>query len=266
MAGLIANARMYAATPSVADAWGRLFAAVATRSGVPLEVIAHNAPAPLDALWARRDMGAVFMCGWPFRRTDPPPAPVAAPVPEDEDGPVYRTDFIARTDGPIRRLEDAFGGVMAWTAEGSHSGWNAPRRLLADHAGGGALFARTIGPVVTPRGAIEAVLSGEADVAPLDGYFHALLRRHEPETAAKLRIVARTVPAPIPLLVASREAPAEAVDCLRRALVSLHGDEEGRALLAPLALSRFAEVDPEAYALTERWTAEAEAAGYPRIA
>lgn len=266
MTTLIANARMYAATPEVSAAWARLFEAVAERAGVPLEVIAHKAPAPLDALWARGDMGAVFMCGWPFRRADPQPVPVAAPVPEDEDGPIYRTDLVACADGPVERLEDAFGGVMAWTVEGSHSGWNAPRRLLADHARGGALFARTVGPVVTPRGAIEAVLSGDADVAPLDSYFHALLRRHEPETAAKLRTVARTAPAPIPLLVASPGASMGAVGALRGAFAALHEEEACAALLEALALRRFATVLAEDYAVAETWAAEAEAAGYPRIA
>lgn len=266
MTSLIANARMYAATPEVSAAFARLFDAVAFRAGVPLEVVEHKAPAPLDALWARGDMGAVFMCGWPFRRADPQPLAVAAPVAEGEDEAVYRTDLIARADGPVEKLEDAFGGVMAWTVEGSHSGWNAPRRLLADHANGGALFAHTIGPVITPRGAIEAVLSGAADLAPLDSYFHALLRRHEPETAARLRVVARTEPAPAPLLVASPGASPGAIGGLRGAFAALHEEEEGRALLAPLALSRFAVPNVDDYALTERWAAEAEAAGYPRIA
>ncbi|WP_211907375.1 phosphate/phosphite/phosphonate ABC transporter substrate-binding protein [Pikeienuella piscinae] len=266
MPELIANARMYAATPAVAALWTRLFSHVSARAGAPLEVVAHPAPAPLDTLWSRPDMGLVFMCGWPFQRAEPRPVPVAAPVPVGEEEAIYRSDIIARADGPIHGLEDAFGGVMAWTAEGSHSGWNAPRRLLADHARGGALFARTVGPVITPRGAIAAVLNGEADIAPLDGYFHLLLKRHEPETAARLRVVAQTPAAPIPLLVASPRAPRAMIEPLRAALLSTHEDDEGEEILAALALRRFAPAIPDSYALTERWREEAEAAGYPRIA
>lgn len=49
-------------------------------------------------------------------------------------------------------------------------------------------------------------------------------------------------------------------------LLSAHEDDEGAVILAALALSRFAPVDPDSYALTERWRREAEGADYPRIA
>ena len=53
---LVANARMYAVTPTVREAWQTLFDWVARTSGVPLEYIDHAAPAPLEALWAREDL------------------------------------------------------------------------------------------------------------------------------------------------------------------------------------------------------------------
>lgn len=257
---------MYGVNARARALWARLFDWAARRSGAPLRVIEHAPPRPLDELWGRPDMGLVFMCGWPFHLAVPQPVPIAAPVPLGEDRPVYRTHMIARADGPIRRLEDAFGGGVAWTAQTSHSGWNAPRRLLADHARGAPLFARAVGPVTTPRGAIEAVLDGVADIAPLDGYFHRLLRRHEPGLAARLRVVAETDVAPIPLLVASPATPRAAAEALREALLSAHADEEAAPVLAALALGRFAPVDVAAYALTERWRRESEALGYPRIA
>lgn len=266
---LIANARMYGATPEAAALWRRLFDWTAEQTGIALEPVNHRPPAPLSALWARPDMGLVQMCGWPYDQASPRPLAVAAPVPDgDEDGdqPVYRSDMIVRADGPIHRLEDAFGGAIAWTVEDSHSGYNAPRRLLAAYANRAPLFARAVGPVVSPRGAIDAVLSGAADIAPLDGYFHRLLKRFEPETAARLRVVSRTEPAPIPLFVASPTVPADMVEALRDALLGADRDAKAAEILAGLALRRFAAVAPERYALAERWRREAEAAGYPRIA
>ena len=41
---------------------------------------------------------------------------------------------------------------------------------------GGTLFEATVGPLVTPRRVVEAIVSGEADAGPLDSYFHDLLR------------------------------------------------------------------------------------------
>jgi hypothetical protein len=58
---LVANARMYAVTPAARDLWQRLFAWVAERSGIPLVYVDHAAPAPLETLWSRPDLGLAFM-------------------------------------------------------------------------------------------------------------------------------------------------------------------------------------------------------------
>ena len=73
----IACSRMYNVTPEARAAWNAIFEWAESRSGVPLEVIEHAAPAPLDDLWARDDMGCVFMCGWPWAMADPRPRLIA---------------------------------------------------------------------------------------------------------------------------------------------------------------------------------------------
>ena len=97
---------------------------------------------------------------------------------------------------PSRSLGDTFGGRIGWTVQHSQSGYNAVRYHLLGRQG--AYTAQWIGPLITPRRVIEAVLRREIDVGPLDSYVHDLLRRHEPETAAKLRVVDSTAMTPIP--------------------------------------------------------------------
>lgn len=268
---LRANTRMYNLSPAVDAAWRRLVSHVATAAQTPLEVLDHPAPKSVEALWARDDLGLAMMCGWPFHRADPQPIPVAAPIPdapEAQGRPVYWSDMIVAADGAAQSLEDTFGGVLAWTIEGSHSGYNAPRRLLSPYAEarGGPLYRGAVGPVVTPRGAIDAVLSGAATVAPLDSYFHLLLKRHEPETAARLRRVARTPEAPIPLFVASPGADRAQIARLREALLGLSGDPKAAPLLDALGLRGFAAVSPGDYAVAEAWDRAARAAGYAVLA
>ena len=267
MSRLVASTRMYNVTPGVTLAWKRLLDIAARQARVALDVMEYPAPAPLSELWARPDMGAVFMCGWPYRRSDPRPQIVAAPVPAEAGctGPFYRTDMVVRADSPHATLEDTFGGTIAWTDEGSHSGFNAPRRLLAGLRGDRArLYTQRHGPVITPRASAMSVIDGLADVAPLDSYFHTLLRRHEPQTATRLRVVARTECAPIPVLVAAPEADPKLVVALGLALEGIGSTSAGAELLEELCLEGFARVrDPEIYALTEAWDRAARAAGYP---
>src|SRR5436190_620117 len=69
------------------------------------------------------------------------------------------------------------------------------------------LFAASVGPLLTPRRVIEALLQGDIDVGPLDSYVHDLLRVHEPDTASRLRTVESTAMTPIPPLIASLATP-----------------------------------------------------------
>src|SRR5207237_1412117 len=132
-------------------------------------------PTNLDELWARQDMGCVFMCGYPWALRRDRPALLAAPVPSPPrygGRAAYVSDFIVRADGPHRTLEDTFGGVLAYSTEHSHSGYNAPRHHLLKHVSRArpALYRAVLGPYVRQRPLIDLVVKGEADVASIDGY------------------------------------------------------------------------------------------------
>jgi ABC-type phosphate/phosphonate transport system substrate-binding protein len=268
---LVANARMYSVTPETARAWHRLFDWLARSSGVPLDVIEHAYPARLPDLWARPDLGAAFVCGWPYASRLRDLQIVAAPIPRLARAggrAVYWTDMVVKADRPFRRLEDTFGGRIAFTAKDSHSGFNAVRRLLMQHASTrpDALYSSAIGPLVTPRRSLESVLSGDADVAPVDAYAHALLRRHCPELTAGVRTIAMTDVAPIPLLVASAATDGAPIARLRAALVGAGRDPAARELLDDLVLEGFAEVEPRDYDVTQSWAGDAERAGWLGLA
>ena len=82
---------------------------------------------------------------------------------------------------------------LGWTVAHSQSGFNAVRtHLLGLRGSRASLYAKSIGPLLTPRRVIEALLAGEIDIGPLDSYFYDLLLAAEPETAARLRIIETT--------------------------------------------------------------------------
>ena len=69
----VASARMYSWSPSLTAAWQRLLQWVSARAAVSLEVLNLSDPVSLDDLWAREDLGCVFMCGYPWAlRADRP--------------------------------------------------------------------------------------------------------------------------------------------------------------------------------------------------
>lgn len=266
---MIACSRMYNVVPEAVAAWRTIFEWAASRSGVALEVIEHAAPAPLDDLWARGDMGCVFMCGWPWAMAEPRPRLIAAPVPAAPrygGQAVYFTDLVVRADSGYRSLPDTFGGRLAWTIETSHSGYNALRHHLLRYrtAERPTLYSELIGPLVSPIRALRSVIDGAADVAPLDSLWLDLLGRHAPERVDALRVIETTEPTPAPPLVASPDADPGQCGALTQALVSAHEAAELRPALDHALIEKFVTVTPDLYDVTVARADAAAEAGYPR--
>jgi ABC-type phosphate/phosphonate transport system substrate-binding protein len=268
---MFANARMYALNTALAAAWRGLLRSVLARAQVDAEVIDHPPPQPLAALWARADMGCAFMCGYPMLHATPAPVLLAAPIPSPAryaGRAVYWTDLVVRAaDGP-ETLEQAWGTRMAYTTTESQSGYHAPRRFLAPHATtrGGRLFSSLVGPLLTPRAVVEALLEGRADIGPLDSYAHDLLRAHEPALAARLRTVASTAPTSIPPLVGAAGLDRAVAERLGKALLEVAATPALHALRETLQLAGFAPITFENYRAIMTAADEADALGYRQLA
>lgn len=243
---MIANARMYSVSPQAAELWRRLLAAVIARAGLDIELLAHADPAPINELWQRSDKAAVFMCGLPFSLSNPRPELIAAPVPSPPDFrgmPQYWSEMVVRKDSAFHAVEDTFGARIALTVPDSQSGCLAALHYLKTAATQFPVYREVIMPQVTPQGAVSAVITGTAEVAPIDSYAFCLLQKYRPDLTSELRIVGRTAPTPIPALVASRPG----LDALQDAFLEAHRIESLAPLMAALLLERFVRPDPDSY-------------------
>jgi ABC-type phosphate/phosphonate transport system substrate-binding protein len=249
---LLANARMYSATPAVKADWNTLLAWVLIRAGLHWDVVDYDAPAPLSLLWARSDLGLAMMCGLPFAQRGERPTLVAAPIPSPArygGKPVYFTDIVVRADAPYRQLEDTFGGVIGYTLADSMSGGVALRHHLAPYrqAKGSRLYRKAVGERINARGVISALADGRIDAGPLDSYYHDLLKAHDPAFAGQVRTLASTAALPIPPLVATAALPEETLAKVRAALQATATATELAPLLQRLLLAGFAFPDPADY-------------------
>lgn len=237
---------MYSLVPATGHAWQRLFEAVTADARVPLTYVEHGAPKPISELWGRQDLGAVFMCGLPFARSVPRPTLVAAPVPSPPDfhaQPQYWSELVVRSDSEFETVEDTFGHRIALTTMDSQSGCLALLYHLMPCGGTRALYQTLIEPRLTPVGAVTAVVEGLADIAPIDSFAFSLAEQYIPELTSQLRIVGRTVPTPIPPIVASGPVPPS----LESAFLEAHNTPVTAPLLADLQLARFLRPDPQTY-------------------
>jgi ABC-type phosphate/phosphonate transport system substrate-binding protein len=268
MSPWIANARMYSVTPAVEAAWRELLDRIAADAGVPLTYVPYPAPQPLEPLWARADLGAVFMCGYPLVLKMADVVPLAAPIPRAPwagGAALYRTDLIVRADSAYRTLEDTFGGRLGWTVSHSQSGFNALRHELLPYRSSAraALYREVEGNLITARNVLDAVREGRIDVGPLDAYWHLLIAAHAPELTRGVRVLTSTPLTPIPGFVAAAGAPDAVVAALRAAFVSARRQPWFAALAATVMIEGFAPLSADSYRLYLEWDAQARAAGYP---
>jgi ABC-type phosphate/phosphonate transport system substrate-binding protein len=252
MSQLAVNARMYSVTPAVKADWRGLLQWVLARADLDWQVIDHDAPAPLSALWARNDIGAAMMCGLPFSQREPQPTLIAAPIPSPSryDGkPVYFTDIVVRADSPFHALEETFGGVVGYTLADSLSGGVALATHLQHYRGTTRprLYRKSVGNLVHARGVIDALAAGSIDVGPLDSYYHDLLHRNDPSFAARVRTIASTPALPIPPLVATAAISAAELQRLRAALRAASESSDMAAVMERLLLKGFAFPSPADY-------------------
>ena len=261
------NARMYAVTPEIEAGWRSLLEEIAGAAGVAMRYLPYPAPLPLEPLWRRPDLGAVFMCGYPLALGLARVVPIAAPIPRAAwaaGRAVYRTDLIVRRDAPYRRLEDSFGARAGFTVAHSQSGFNALRHHLLGYrsAQRPALYAEMVPDLITARNVLDRVRDGRIDVGPLDAYWHLLIARSAPDLVRDIRILASTATAPMPAFVAAADAPRDLVDRLRAAFVTASERRGFGAHGELLQIDGFAPVEASRYDVLLEWDREARSAGY----
>ena len=267
MAKWISNARMYSVTPAIETVWRDLLGKIASAADVDLEYIHYPAPQPLETLWARPDLGSVFMCGYPIALGLADIRPIAAPIPAATwagGKPLYRSDLIVRSDAPFLTLEDTFGLKTGWTVQHSHSGFNAWRHHLLRYrtAARPTLYGSVLPNMVTARNVLDAVRDGTIDIGPLDAYWHTLIAHHAPELVKGTRVLHSTDLAPIPAFVAAPGLPEAAFLRLQQSFLAAHDAPWFQAYAVPLALQGFAAVGIADFQTTLDWDRRAKAEGY----
>ena len=220
--------------------------ALGAQTGVSFEPLAETPLADLPDVVAGPP-ALLFVCGLPYTRmrdAGAPIEPLAAPVPEDEDGPFYRADLlVAPGDEHTQGPEQLRGARVAYNGDDSLSGWVLPRHALRELGidPDGYVWVRT----GSHHNSLRALARGEVEAAPIDSTVLTLELRADPSLTA-LRRIARLgrMTSPPVALVGDDDGLAQA---LRSALTGLEVSADGRAALALGGVRRYAPVGDSEY-------------------
>lgn len=181
------------------------------------------------------------------------------------EGPAYRSALVVRADDPAESLADCAGRVPAVNALHSQSGHNTLRAAVAELAEPGRPFLAPGVPTGSHRASVVAVAEGRADLAAIDCVSFALLVRHEPELAGRVRVLGWTPAAPgLPLITALGTGDA-ALAAIREVLAEVAADAGLAAARAALGLTGYAVLPEDAYDAVLAMRARADAAGQPPL-
>jgi phosphonate transport system substrate-binding protein len=190
-----------------------------------------------------------FICGLPYVRKVERFELLAAPVMQGArylGRPVYFSDVVVRYDSPFRSFADLRGATWAYNEPGSFSGYVGPLAHLAALGERSGYFERAVESGAHLR-SLELIAEGTVDASAIDTTVMELELRRRPELADQFRAVETIGPSPIPPLVVARGVAAEIKQRLRDALLRMHEDGEGQAILSDGMIARFVAVHDADY-------------------
>ena len=199
-----------------------------------------------EALLNAGHIDVCWICGLPYAwKADAPDAAVelcAVPVMRGEryaDRAVYFSDVVVRTASRYTSFADLAGAAWAYNEPRSHSGHNVVLHRLATLDRRAGYFGRVVESGAHQR-SLRMVVDGEIDASAIDStVLEAELERH-PELVRDIRVVDTLGPSPMPPWVMQKSLPQSLRDELRAALLEMHTDAEGAAILASWRIARFA--------------------------
>ena len=210
--------------------------------------------------WQERERGldsgeiqAGWLCGWPYVRKVDGAGPrltlLAAQVmaaPRYNGRPIYFSDVIVKRDSRFASFADLRDAVWAYNDPGSQSGYNIVAYHLAGLGETWDYFRRVV-QTGSHAVSIARVLSGAADGAAIDSTLLDTELHNNPLLGEQLRSIAALGPSPMPPWVASASLRPEENERLRQALLGMHRDPAGRAVLAEARIARFVAVADSDY-------------------
>ena len=180
-------------------------------------------------------------------------------------GATYLSWVVVHTDDPAKTLEDLRGRRVAFNDDGSQSGYNTLRAMVAPLAAAGKFFGAAIESGAHRR-SLAMVKAGDADVAAIDCVTFGLITRNAPAEVQGIRVLCGSGTAPgLPYVTAAGTSDTT-LERLRDGLTAAFADPALAEVRAALCLDGCEILPRSAYEVIPAMETAAIAAGYPSLA
>jgi ABC-type phosphate/phosphonate transport system substrate-binding protein len=180
-------------------------------------------------------------------------------------GASYVSWIVVRQDDPAKAIADLRGRRAAYNDDGSQSGYNTLRAMIAPLAEDGRFFDSAVESGAHRR-SLAMVKAGVADVAAVDCVTFALLARMAPDEVRGIRVLCAGGTGPgLPYVTAASTRPVDA-ERLLEGIAAAFADPALEKTRNTLALDGCEILPRAAYEVIPAMESAAIAAGYTRLA
>ncbi len=211
-----------------------------------VQLVTRRTYQEISALLISSQLDGAWICSPPFLTYQAELELLAVPVWNGK--PLYRSYLIADAARQASSIDDLAGDVHAFSDPDSNSGYVATAAELAAKGLKPERFFRQIFFTYGHQNVVRAVASGLAQSGSVDGYVYEVLKEVDPALTTATRVVRASPWYGFPPIAGPLAAVGtENRDRLRRALLTMHEDAEGRRLLKALRLDSFADEPPSLF-------------------
>ncbi len=213
----------------------------------PVELVQRGTYAEINELLRTRQIDFAFICTGAYVRGEQEFGMEVLAVSEVAGSTVYYSYIIVPADSPVESPADLRGRTFAFTDPLSLTGYIAPLMLFQSLGiRPEDFFQRTLF-TYSHDNSIRAVAERWVDAAGVDSVVYETMTREDQALAGAAKIIWRSEPFGAPPVVVHPGMDAAMKERIRRVLLSMGDDPEGRATLAPLGVERFVPAGPELY-------------------
>ncbi len=188
-----------------------------------------------------------YICGAPYVEGYKKYGYYLIAVPLTPDGPYYYSYVITKKDKPYRSILDFKGKPYAFSDPKSNSGSVAPTYYLLKNEQIPTEFFKPLIYTYSHYESIMAVYKGFVEGASVDSIVYEHTSMVAPYITNKLKVIQKFGPFPATPFVVSRRLDPSKVEVIKRTLLEMHQEEEGRRILKNMGILGFTYLDPENY-------------------
>jgi phosphonate transport system substrate-binding protein len=201
----------------------------------------------VNELLARGELDLAFLCSAQYVEMHDRYGVRLLAVPVVEGETVYRSYIIVGAQSGIQSFAQLRGKKFAFVDPLSNTGYFVPAYLLARSGEEPDTFFSSSIFTDSHDNSVRAVSDGLVDGAAVDSLVYDFMAARWPDVIARTRVIQRSRPFGIPPLVVPADIDQDLEARLGSLVMQMHEDAEGEAILAQLAIDRFAPGEDAAY-------------------